>query len=169
MTIDSQTQQRLREEITAYFRIYYLGLRNGMAAFYGMGEYIPPFFRGNKAVNTYFCTDGVVVVHYPSRRDQDLYRFRLVSEAPVRKVIDMNTNPLPNGDVVSLLDYTPGEDFQAGSYPAPFMVDEMGSVAETRWTRLDWASTNHLDRWRDTSVALQEAKEQLRGYIRGGR
>lgn len=169
MAISSETQQRLREEITTYFRMYYLGLRNGMAAFYGMGEHVPPFFRGKKAVNTYFCVDGVVVVHYPSRRDQDSYVFRSVPDATVREVIDVNTNPLPNGDVVSLLDYVPNEDFQAGSYPAPFMVDEMGSVVETRWTRMDWASTNHLDRWRDTSMALQEAKEQLRGYIRRGR
>ena len=167
MTISSEMQERLREEITNYFRMYYSVLRNGIAAFYGVGERVPYFFRGKRAVNIYFCRDGVVVVHYPSKRGQGSYVFRSLPEALIWEVIDANTNPLPNGDVVNLIDYAPGEDLEAGSYPAPFMVADMDSIVETRWTRLDWASTNRLDRWRDVSKASREAREQLRRYIRG--
>ena len=167
MAISSEAQERLREEITNYFRAYYTVLRNGIAAFYGVGERVPHFFRGKKAVNVYFCRDGVVVVHYPSRRDQDSYVFRSAPDILIWEMIDANTNPLPSGDVVNLIDYAPGEDLETGSYPAPFIVADMDSIVETRWTRLDWASTDHLDRWRDTSRAPREAREQLRRYIRG--
>jgi hypothetical protein len=176
----------LRTEIESYFRAYYSTLRDQIAAYHeqaddteprrgthGFAEHgsVPDFFRGAKDVMTYFCSDGVAIVHYPSQtRQEDTYSFEDRSWATVQDVIRAATPPYPNGDRVGMLMYEPGQDFGTNSVPRPQEVwdpgPEDGNPAHysTEWTRLDWAHESHLDRWRDPAEARERAREDVHYY-----
>jgi hypothetical protein len=181
-SLQGSPQDRLRGDIESYFRSYYKELRDLVAAhqehvagvaelrsvFYRTNEAVPDFFVGYKEISAFFCEDDVAVVHYPAEgpQEQDAFYFCTVAHTLVKQVIDSHTNPLPNGDGVGLIkDYELGEDFGEGSYPVPFMVDDMVSVVRTGWTRLDWAHKEHLDRWHDPSEAPERAREIFSQYV----
>lgn len=181
--ISEELQGRLRAEIESYFRAYYSALRNLMAPYredaapsrspYGFASpgAVPDFYRGAKDVRTFFCKDGVAVVHYPVHTGKDdTYSFEDRSWAAVQGLIKAVTPPFPNGDRVRMLTYKLGEDFGADSASGPMEVWDPGpegtpATYSTDWARLDWAHKDHLDRWQDPTEARQRAREDLHRYI----
>ncbi len=181
--ISEELQDRLRAEIESYFQAYYSALKDLTAAYlegtepsrdkhgFAAPGAVPDFYRGAKDVRTFFCKDGVAVVHFPARtRQYDAYSFEDRSWAMVQGVVRAVTPPFPNGDRVGMLSYEPGEDFCADSASGPMEVWDPGpegtpATYSTAWTRLDWAHKNHLDRWQNSAEARQRAREDLRRYI----
>jgi hypothetical protein len=163
--LTSEMLGRLRTEITGYFEAYYSALRNQIAGHDALCESIPHHFKGSRKVVTNFCRDGVVVVHEPA--EQDSYVFESVLDTRVEDVVARYTPTLPSGESVTLIDYSPYDDFGAFSITEPLQHEEGGRTYESEWTRMDIASWNNLGMWRDKHEARRLARNALRPYLEG--
>jgi hypothetical protein len=161
--LTSEMLGRLRTEITGYFEAYYSALRNQIAGHDALCESIPHHFKGSRKVVTNFCRDGVVVVHEPA--EQDSYIFESVLDTRVEDVVARYTPTLPSGESVTLIDYSPYDDFGAFSITEPLQHEEGGRTYESEWTRMDIASWNNLGMWRDKHEARRLARNALRPYL----
>jgi hypothetical protein len=158
---------RLRTEITGYFEAYYSALRNQIAGHDALYESIPPHFKGSRKVVTNFCRDGVVIVHEPAETEQDSYVFESALDTRVEDVVARHTPIPPSGESVTIIDYSPYDDFGAFSITEPLQQEEEGRTYESEWTRMDIASWNNLGMWRDKHEARRLARHDLRPYLEG--
>jgi hypothetical protein len=155
----------LRTEITSYFEAYYSALRNEIAGHEALYDSIPHFFKGTREVVTNFCRDGVVIVHAPAETGQDSYVFESVLDTRVEDVVARYTPTLPSGESATIIDYSPYEDFGTFSLTEPLRQEEYGRTYESEWTRMDIASWNNLDMWRDKHQARGLVRNDLRPYL----
>jgi hypothetical protein len=155
----------LRNEITSYFQAYYLALRNEIAGHDALYDSIPHYFKGTREVVTNFCRDGVLIVHKPEETEQDTYVFESVLDTRVEDVVARYTPTLPSGESVTIVDYSPYEDFGTVSLTEPLRQEENGRTYESEWTRMDIASWNNLGMWRDKLQARRLARNDLRPYL----
>src|SRR5215210_8382925 len=143
----------LRIQITGYFEAYYSALRSEIAGHDALYDSIPHYFKGSREVVTNFCRDGVLIVHRPAQTDKDSYVFESVLDTRVEDVVAAYTPTLPSGESVTLIDYSPYDDFGAFSITEPLQHEEGGRTYESEWTRMDIASWNNLGMWRDKHEA----------------
>ena len=155
----------LRTEITGYFEAYYSALRNEIAGHDALYDSIPQHFKGNREVVTNFCRDGVLIVHEPAQTGHDSYVFESVLDTRVEDVVARYTPTLPGGESVTIIDYSPYEDFGTFSLTEPLRQEENGQTYESEWTRMDIASWNNLGMWRDKRLARGLARNDLRPYL----
>lgn len=155
----------LRTEITGYFEAYYSALRNEIAGHDALYDSIPQHFKGNREVVTNFCRDGVLIVHEPAQTGHDSYVFESVLDTRVEDVVAGYTPTLPDGESVTIIDYSPYEDFGTFSLTEPLRQEENGQTYESEWTRMDIASWNNLGMWRDKRLARGLARNDLRPYL----
>lgn len=155
----------LRTEITGYFEAYYSALRNEIAGHDALYDSIPQHFKGNREVVTNFCRDGVLIVHEPAQTGHDSYVFESVLDTRVEDVVAGYTPTLPGGESVTIIDYSPYEDFGTFSLTEPLRQEENGQTYESEWTRMDIASWNNLGMWRDKRLARGLARNDLRPYL----
>src|SRR5215210_4017069 len=157
--------EELRTEITSYFEAYYSALRNEISGHDALYNSIPHYFKGNREVVTHFCRDGVLIVHQPAQTEQGSYVFESVLDTRVEDVVARYTPTLPSGKSVTIIDYSPYEDFGTFSLIEPLRQEENGRTYESEWTRMDIASWNNLGVWRDTRQARGLARNDLRPYL----
>ena len=155
----------LRAQITGYFEAYYAALRNEIAGHDALYDSIPHHFKGSREIVTNFCRDGVLIVHIPAETGQDSYIFESVLDTRVEDVVARYTPTLPSGKSVTLIDYSPYEDFGTFSLTEPLRQEEDGRTYASEWTRMDIASWNNLGVWRDTRQARGLARNDLRPYL----
>ena len=155
----------LRTEITSYFEAYYSALRNEIAGHDALYDSIPHHFKGQREVITNFCRDGVLIVHLPAEIDQDAYVFESVLDTRVEDAVAGYTPTLPSGKRATIIDYSPYDDFGALSLTGPLRQEENGRTYESEWTRMDIASWNNLEMWRDKRQARGLARNDLRPYL----
>ena len=155
----------LRTEITGYFETYYSALRDEIAGHDALYDSIPHYFKGSREVMTTFCRDGVVIVHEPAETGQDAYVFESVLDTRVEDVVASYTPTLPSGESVTIIDYSPYEDFGTFSLTGPLRQEENGRTYESEWTRMDIASWNNLGMWRDRLQARKLARNDLRPHL----
>jgi hypothetical protein len=155
----------LRTQITSYFEAYYWALRNEIAGHDALYDSIPDHFKGSREVVTHFCRDGVLIVHRPAERDKDSYVFESDLGTRVEDVVASYTPTLPSGERVTIIDYSPYEDFGTFSLTEPLQQEENGRIYESEWTRMDIASWNNLGMWRDKHQARGLARNDLRPYL----
>jgi hypothetical protein len=155
----------LRTEIMGYFEAYYSTLRNEVAGHDALYDSIPHYFKGNREVVTNFCRDGVLIVHKPAETRHDSYSFESVLDTRVEDVVARYTPILPSGKTVTMIDYSPYEDFGTFSFTEPLRQEENGRTYESAWTRMDIASWNNLGIWRDKYQARGLARNDLRPYL----
>jgi hypothetical protein len=155
----------LRAQITGYFEAYYAALRNEIAGHDALYDSIPHHFKGSREIVTNFCRDGVLIVHIPAETGQDSYVFESVLDTRVEDVVARYTPTLPSGKSVTLIDYSPYEDFGTFSLTEPLRQEEDGRTYASEWTRMDIASWNNLGVWRDTRQARGLARNDLRPYL----
>src|SRR5215210_3654071 len=155
----------LSTQITGYFEAYYSALRSEIAGHDVLYDSIPNYFKGSREVVTNFCRDGVVIVHRPAQTDEDSYVFESVLDTRVEDVVARDTPTLPSGESVTLIDYSPYEDFGTFSLTEPLRQEENGRTYESEWTRMDIASWNNLGMWRDKRQARGLARNDLRPYL----
>jgi hypothetical protein len=163
--LTSEMLEELRTEITSYFEAYYSALRNEISGHDALYNSIPHYFKGNREVVTHFCRDGVLIVHKPAETGQDSYVFESVLDTRVEDVVARYTPTLPSGKSVTIIDYSPYEDFGTFSLTEPLRQEENGRAYESVWTRLDIASCHNLGVWRDTGQARGLARNDLRPYL----
>jgi hypothetical protein len=163
--LTTEMLEELRTQITGYFEAYYLALRNEIAGHEALYDSIPHYFKGTREVVTNFCRDGVVIVHEPAQTGQDSYVFESVLDTRVEDVVARYTLTLPSGESVTIIDYSPSEDFGTFSLTEPLRQEENGRTYESEWTRMDIASWNNLGVWRDTRQARGLARNDLRPYL----
>jgi hypothetical protein len=116
-------------------------------------------------VVTNFCRDGVVIVHKPAQSEQDSYVFESLLDTRVEDVVASYTPTLPSGESVTIIDYSPYEDFGTFSLTEPLRQEENGRTYESEWTRMDIASWNNLGVWRDKRQAGGLARNDLCPYL----
>jgi hypothetical protein len=155
----------LRAEITGYFEAYYSALRSEIAGHDALYGSIPRHFKGSREVMAHFCRDGVVVVHRPAETDEDSFVFESDLDTRVEDMVARYTPTLPSGKSVTLIDYSPYEDFGTFSLTEPLRQEEDGQIYESEWTRMDIASWNNLGVWRDRRQARGLARNDLRPYL----
>ena len=155
----------LRTQITGYFEAYYSALRGEIAGHDALYDSIPNYFKGSREVVTKFCRDGVLIVHGPAETDKDSYVFESVLDTRVEDVVAAHTPTLPSGESVTLIDYSPYEDFGTFSLTEPLRQEENGRTYESEWTRMDIASWNNLGMWRNRRLARGLARNDLRPYL----
>jgi hypothetical protein len=155
----------LRTQITGYFEAYYSALRSEIAGHDALYDSIPNYFKGSREVVTKFCRDGVLIVHEPAETDKDSYVFESVLDTRVEDVVATYTPILPSGESVTLIDYSPYEDFGTFSLTEPLRQEENGRIYESEWTRMDIASWNNLGMWRDKRQARGLARNDLRPFL----
>jgi hypothetical protein len=165
--LTSEMLEELRTEITSYFEAYYSALRNEISGHDALYNSIPHYFKGNREVVTHFCRDGVLIVHKPAETGQDSYVFESVLDTRVEDVVARYTPTLPSGKSVTIIDYSPYEDFGTFSLTEPLRQEENGRAYESEWTRMDIASWNNLGMWRDRLQARGLARNELRPYLEG--
>jgi hypothetical protein len=163
--LTTEMLNELRTEIKSYFEAYYSALRNEIAGHDARYDSIPHYFKGSREVVTNFCRDGVLIVHEPAETEQDLYVFESVLDTRVEDVLARYTPTLPSGESVTIIDYSPYEDFGTFSLTEPLRQEENGRTYESGWTRLDIASWNNLGLWRDRLQARRLARNDLRPYL----
>jgi hypothetical protein len=163
--LTTEMLDELRTEITSYFEAYYSALRNEIAGHDALYDSIPHYFKGSREVVTSFCRDGVLIVHNPAETGQDSYVFESVLDTRVEDVVATYTPTLPSGESVTMIDYSPYEDFGAFSLTEPLRQEENGRTYESEWTRMDIASWNNLGMWRDRLQARRLARNDLRPYL----
>jgi len=117
-------------------------------------------------VVTNFCRDGVLIVHEPVEAGHDSYVFESVLDTRVEDVVARYTPTLPGGESVTIIDYSPYEDFGTFSLTEPLRQEENGQTYESEWTRMDIASWNNLGMWRDKRQARGLARNDLRPYLK---
>jgi hypothetical protein len=163
--LTTEMLEELRTQITSYFEAYYSALRNEIAGHDALYDSIPHYFKGSREVVTNFCRDGVVIVHKPAESGQDSYVFESVLDTRVEDVVASYTPTLPSGESVTIIDYSPYEDFGTFSLTEPLRQEENGRTYESEWTRMDIASWNNLGVWRDKRQARGLARNDLRPYL----
>jgi hypothetical protein len=127
---------KLEYEVRGYFKAYYRELRKHIATHDPDFQVLPHWFKGGRKIQTQACADGVMVVHrpydeetmtFPDRDDE--FEF-FIEEQPmlVKEAVARLIPSRPGGEIeITLLDYQPGQDFGAISYPEPFqLVHELG-------------------------------------------
>jgi hypothetical protein len=114
---------------------------------------------------TNFCRDGVLIVHEPAETGQDSYVFESVLDTWVEDAVARYTPTLPSGESVTIIDYSPYEDFGTFSLTEALRQEENGRIYESEWTRMDIASWNNLGVWRDRFQARRLARNDLRPYL----
>ena len=157
----------LSTEIKSYFGTYYSALRNEIAGHDALYDLIPSYFKGSREVVTNFCRDGVLIVHLPADGGQDTYVFESVLDTRVEDAVASYTPTLPSGKRATIIDYSPYDDFGALSLTGPLRQEENGRTYESEWTRMDIASWNNLEMWRDKRQARGLARNDLRPYLEG--
>jgi hypothetical protein len=155
----------LRAEITSYFEAYYSALRNEIAGHDALYDSIPGYFKGSREVVTNFCRDGVLIVHRPAQTEQDSYVFESVLDTRVEDAVASYIPTLPSGKSVTIIDYSPYEDFGTFSLTEPLRQEEDGQTYESEWTRMDIVSWNNLGVWRDKRQARALARNDLRPFL----
>ena len=155
----------LSTEIKSYFEAYYSALKNEIAGHDALYDSIPRHLKGSREVVTNFCRDGVLIVHLPAEIEQDAYVFESVLDTRVEDVVASYTPTLPSGESVTIIDYSPYDDFGALSLTEPLRQEEDGRTYESEWTRMDIASWNNLGMWRDKRQARGLARNDLRPYM----
>jgi hypothetical protein len=155
----------LGTEIKSYFGTYYSTLRNEIAGHDALYDSIPSYFKGSREVVTNFCRDGVLIVHLPAEGGQDFYVFESVLDTRVEDAVAGYTPILPSGKRATIIDYSPYDDFGALSLTGPLRQEENGRTYESEWTRMDIASWNNLEMWRDKRQARGLARNDLRRYL----
>lgn len=163
--LTTEMLDELRTQITSYFEAYYSALRSEIAGHDALYDSIPHYFKGSREVVTNFCRDGVLIVHKPAETDEDSYVFEPVLDTRVEDVVARYTPTLPSGESVTLIDYSPYEDFGTFSLTEPLQQEEAGTTYESEWTRMDIASWNNLGLWRDKRQARRLARNGLRPYL----
>src|SRR4029453_672422 len=155
----------LRTEIRSYFEAYYSALRNEIAGHDALYDSIPRYFKGSREVVTHFCRDGVLIVHEPAETDKDSSLFESVLDTRVEDAVASYTPTLPSGERVTIIDYSPYEDFGTFSLTGPRQRGGNGRMYESEWGRMDIASRNNLGVWRDKHQARGLARNGLRPYL----
>jgi hypothetical protein len=163
--LSTEMLDELRTEITSYFEAYYSALRNEIAGHDALYDSIPRYFKGTREVVTNFCRDGVLIVHLPAESGQDSYVFESVLDTRVEDAVAGYTPTLPSGKRATIIDYSPYEDFGTFSLTEPLRQQENGRTYESEWTRMDIASWNNLNMWRDKRQARGLARNDLRPYL----
>jgi hypothetical protein len=163
--LTTEMLDELRTQITGYFEAYYSALRDEIAGHDALADSIPYYFKGSREVVTNFCRDGVLIVHEPTETDNDRYVFESVLDTRVEDMVATYTPTLPSGESVTLIDYSPYEDFGTFSLTEPLRQEENGRTYESEWTRMDIASWNNLGMWRDKRLARGLARNDLRPYL----
>jgi|SRR5215210_3880112 len=163
--LTTEMLDELSTQITGYFEVYYSALRSEIAGHDALYDSIPHYFKGSREVVTNFCRDGVVIVHGPAETDNDSYVFESVIDTRVEDVVARYTPALPSGESVTLIDYSPYEDFGTFSLTEPLRQEENGMTYESEWTRMDIVSWNNLGMWRDKRQARGLARNDLRPFL----
>lgn len=164
--LTTEMLDELRTQITTYFEAYYAALRSEIAGHEALADSIPDYFKGSREVATNFCRDGVLIVHEPVQTEEDSYVFESVLDTRLEDVVATYTPTLPSGASVTLIDYSPYEDFGTFSLAEPLRQEENGKTYESGWTRMDIASWNNLGIWRDKRQARGLARNDLRPYLK---
>lgn len=164
--LTTEMLDELRTQITIYFEAYYSALRSEIAGHEALADSIPYYFKGTREVVTNFCRDGVLIVHEPAETEEDSYVFESVLDTRLEDVVAAYTPTLPSGASVTLIDYSPYEDFGTFSLTEPLRQEENGKTYESEWTRMDIASWNNLGMWRDKRQARGLARNDLRPYLK---
>jgi hypothetical protein len=163
--LTTEILDELRTQITSYFETYYSALRNEIAGHPALYDSIPYYFKGSREVVANFCRDGVVIVHIPAESGQDSSVFESVLDTRVEDVVASYTPTLPSGESVTIIDYSPYEDFGTFSLTEPLRQEENGRTYKSEWTRMDIVSWNNLGLWRDKLQARKLARNDLRPYL----
>lgn len=163
--LTTEMLDELRAQITGYFEAYCAALRNEIAGHDALYDSIPSHFKGSREVVTNFCRDGVLIVHKPAETKPDSYVFESVLDTRVEDMVTSYTPTLPSGESVTLIDYSPYEDFGTFSLTEPLRQEENGRTYESEWTRMDIASWNNLGVWRDRLQARGLARNEIRPYL----
>lgn len=100
-----------------------------------------------------------------AQTEQDTHVFDSVLDTRVEDAVASYTPTLPSGKRVTIIDYSPYEDFGAFSLTEPLRQEENGRTYESEWTRMDIASWNNLGMWRDKRQARGLARNDLRPYL----
>jgi hypothetical protein len=155
-----QLRERTRMEIVRFFDTYYDELKAEVKKHDEPSDPLPHYRKGYRKIRTYWCTDGVLIGHKKADEgeEKNAYTFTL-SENKVKELADhLYNQPLPGGRKLDpVINYQDGEEFHyALRVPrkdeTPLDETHVGGF-ESEWTRLDFASLNHLDSWRSESKA----------------
>ena len=153
-----QDLEKLGEQITEYYEIYYAELRSRLSDHsLALSASVPDHLKGYRRIVTELGGDGMVITHWPA--GQDSFDFHISPERTAKDLVA----ELCAGEQV--LDYAPGSDF--GYYqiaePLRLTVDDR-VVWVSEWTRMEISS--RVDIWQSPEGARKAVDEDLLPYMK---
>jgi hypothetical protein len=114
---------------------------------------------GPRRVVAVLAADGAEVTHWPAQ--QQSFEFRPSTDRMVRDITSRERYVrAPSGIWADLFDYEPGIDFGAFEFWG-FSATENGAIIESEWARLDVASLDNLESFRDETQARANAERDV--------
>ncbi len=152
-------RNELERDLRRYYETYYAELDARMSRYRAMHEIFPDRMIGPRCVVAVLATDGIEVTHWFAQ--QQSFEFRPSADRMVRDTTSRERYvQAPGGMWADLFDYEPGVDFGAFEFWG-FSAIENGTVIESEWARLDVASLDNLESFRDEAQARANAERDV--------
>jgi hypothetical protein len=157
--LENVNYEELENHLRSYYEAYYYELEGRMSRYPAMHEIFPDLLLGPRRVISILASDGIVATHWPTREQS--FEFR-VSTGRMMKDITESERAVegPSGMWVDLFDYDAGSDFGAFELWRIEVIDN-GTVVKPDWTRVDVASLDNLDLFRDEAQARENAERDV--------
>lgn len=157
--LETVDRDELERDLQRYYETYYAELGARMSRYPAMQKIFPDRMIGSRRVVAVLATDGIEVTHWPAQ--QQSFEFQPSTNHMVRDITSRERYVrAPSGMWADLFDYEPGIDFGAFEFWG-FSAIENGTVIESEWTRLDVASLDNLESFRDEAQARANTKRDV--------
>lgn len=170
--LTTEDLERIRGEVIRYFRAYYAEFRDELEKRDPEGKL--DYLWGSRRIVFQTGNDGALITHFHNEGDNDAFEFVIPKETKmVRELADDMALKTPRGATKRIhFDYNLGEDFGQNTYLGPLELEEKDLhyrtlYYHTNWVQRDYVSCVHLDRWRDTERAKEDARADLNIRLRG--
>ncbi len=152
-------RDELERDLRGYYEAYYAKVDSRMSRYPAIHKIFPDRMIGSRHVVAVLAADGVEVTHWPAQ--QQSFEFRPTTNRTVRDITSRERYVRAPSDIwADLFDYEPGTDFGAFEFWG-FTATENGVVVESEWARLDVASLDNLDSFRNEARARENAERDV--------
>ncbi len=157
--LETVDRHELERDLRSYYETYYAELDVRMSRYPAMHKIFPDRMIGPRRVVAVLTNDGIEVTHWPAQ--QQSFEFQPAADRMVRDVTSRERYvQAPGGMWADLFDYEPGINFGAFEFWG-FSAIENGTVIESKWARLDVASLDNLESFRDEAQARANAERDI--------
>lgn len=157
--LETVNREELEQDLRRYYEAYYAELGARTSRYPMMNEIFPDRMLRPRRVVAVLAADGVEVTHWPAHEQS--FEFWPSTDRMVRDITSRERYvQAPSGMWADLFDYEAGADFGAFEFWG-FTATENGVVVESEWTRLDVASLDNLDSFRDEAQARENAERDV--------